>query len=140
MTRFYHGIDLVHVRRIREIMIRRPAFAEEIFTLREREYCMNRRDPYVHFAGRFAAKEACLKALRTGLSGAGIDGALAEIEVAPGKSGAPELVLSGWTAKIGQKKKIVQQSVSISHTGEYAVASVILTSRGEIRSNEGDAK
>ena len=70
-------------------MLARPEFASEIFTDREREYCFSRPDPYIHLAGRFAAKEACLKALGTGLSGSGIDGALREIEVVPEKSGRP---------------------------------------------------
>ena len=136
MTRIYQGIDLVPVAKIRDIMIRWPMFAEEVFTSREREYCLSRPDPYIHFAGRFAAKEACLKALGTGLSGSGIDGALAEIEISPGKSGKPQLNLSGWTAKIGQRKKLGQFTVSISHSGGYAVASVILAGR---RDPEGEA-
>ena len=83
-------------------------------------------DPYVHLAGRFAAKEACLKALGTGLSGSGIDGALREIEVAPERSGRPALSLSGWTEKIGRRRKVYQYTVSISHAGDFAIASVIL--------------
>ncbi len=127
MTLIFHGIDLVHVPKIRDIMQKRPEFAEELFTDIEREFCLSRRDPYIHFAGRFAAKEACLKALGTGLSREGIDGLLAEIEVVPGRSGGPQLSLSGWAAKIGRRKKIAHTAVSISHSGEYAVASVILT-------------
>ncbi len=130
MMRIYQGIDLVPVSRIREIMLRRPQFAEEIFTGRERECCLSRADPYIHFAGRFAAKEAVLKALGTGLSGTGIDGALAEIEVIPERSGKPRLVLSGWIAKLGRRKKIHQLTVSISHSADFAVASVILAGQG----------
>jgi len=130
MTPIYQGIDLVHVPRIREIMLARPRFVEEVFTRAEREYCLARRDPYPHFAGRFAAKEACLKALGTGLFGSGIDGALGEIEVISEKSGKPKLQLTGWTAGISRRKKISQFSVSISHSADYAVASVILGGRG----------
>lgn len=127
MIRILQGIDIVDVSKIRKIMLSREAFANEVFTEREREYCLSRRDPYVHFAGRFAAKEATLKALGTGLSGDGIDGALGEIEVAPDRTGRPGLSLSGWTAKVGARKNIRQHTVSISHSGDYAVASVILT-------------
>ncbi len=126
MIRILQGIDIVAVSKIRGIMLARPEFASEIFTNREREYCFSRPDPYIHLAGRFAAKEACLKALGTGLSGGGIDGALREIEVVPEKSGRPALRLGGWTEKIGRRKKVYQYSVSISHCADFAIASVIL--------------
>jgi holo-[acyl-carrier protein] synthase len=129
MMRIFQGIDLVPVSKIKEIMLRRQGFAEEIFTKDEREYCLSRPDPYIHFAGRFAAKEACLKALGTGLSGSGIDGSLREIEVTPDRSGRPLLSISGWTAKIGSRKQIEQFTVSISHSGDFAVASVVLSGR-----------
>jgi holo-[acyl-carrier protein] synthase len=123
------GIDIVPVSKIKKILLTRPEFAEEVFTDREREYCFSRPDPYVHLAGRFAAKEACLKALGTGLSGSGIDGALHEIEVTPERSGRPVLSVTGWTEKIGRRRKICQYTVSISHSGDFAIASVILTSK-----------
>ncbi len=127
MIRLFQGIDLVPVAKLRKIMLARESFAEEIFTAREREYCLARPDPYLHFAGRFAAKEACLKALGAGMAGMGIDAALAEIEVVPDRSGKPVLALSGWTEKMSKKKKIEQHTISISHSGGFAVASVILT-------------
>jgi holo-[acyl-carrier protein] synthase len=127
MMRIFQGIDLVTVSKIKEIILRRPQFVEEVFTVCEREYCLARPDPYIHFAGRFAAKEACLKALGTGLSGNGIDGSLGEIEVVPGRGGKPELSIRGWAARIGSRKKIDQLTVSISHSGDFAVASVILS-------------
>jgi len=120
------GIDIVEVSKIRKIMLARPEFASEIFSGMEREYCFGRADPYVHLAGRFAAKEACMKALGTGLSGSGIDSALREIEVVPEKSGRPSLRLSGWTEKIGRRKSVYEYTVSISHSGDFAIASVIL--------------
>jgi holo-[acyl-carrier protein] synthase len=129
MMRIFQGIDLVPVSKIKEIMLRSPGFSEEIFTPDEREYCLSRPDPYIHFAGRFAAKEACLKALGTGLSAIGIDGSLKEIEVLPDKVGRPVLSISGWTAKIGNRKNIDQFTVSISHSGDFAVASVVLSGR-----------
>lgn len=68
-----------------------------------------------------------MKALGTGLSGSGIDSALREIEVVPEKSGRPSLRLSGWTEKIGRRKRVYEYTVSISHSGDFAIASVILT-------------
>jgi holo-[acyl-carrier protein] synthase len=128
MMHILQGIDIVAVSKMKRVLLERPEFAAEIFTGREREYCFSRPDPYVHLAGRFAAKEACLKALGTGLSGSGIDGALREIEVTPGRSGKPALSLSGWTEKIGRRRKVYQYTVSISHSGDFAIASVILMS------------
>ena len=127
MMQLLHGIDIVPVSKIRRIMRERPQFAEEIFTEREREYCYSRSDPYVHLAGRFAAKEACMKALGTGLAGNGIDGGLREIEVTPGKSGRPTLSLSGWMEKVGSRRKVCRYTISISHSGDFAIASVILS-------------
>ncbi|MEM5788670.1 MAG: holo-ACP synthase [Syntrophobacteraceae bacterium] len=126
----HQGVDIVAVSKIREIMLRRPGFGDEVFTEREREYCLARPNPYIHFAGRFAAKEACLKALGTGLSATGIDGSLGEIEIIPGKSGKPELHLAGWTGRIVRRKKISQLTVSISHSADYAVALVIMAGNG----------
>jgi holo-[acyl-carrier protein] synthase len=124
--RILQGVDIVVVSKIERIMLARPEFASEIFTDRERDYCFSKANPYVHLAGRFAAKEACLKALGTGLSGGGIDGALREVEVVAEKSGRPALRLSGWTKKIGRRKRVREQTVSIAHSGDFAIASVIL--------------
>ncbi|HYA41453.1 MAG TPA: holo-ACP synthase [Syntrophobacteraceae bacterium] len=129
MIRILQGIDIVAVSKIKSIMLSRPEFASEIFTDSEREYCFSRPNPYVHLAGRFAAKEAFLKALGTGLSGGGIDRALSEVEIVAEKSGRPALRLSGWTEKIGRRKKVYDCAVSISHSGDFAIASVILAAR-----------
>ncbi|MGO8945860.1 MAG: holo-ACP synthase [Syntrophobacteraceae bacterium] len=127
MMHILQGVDIVPVSKMRNIMLARPELVSEIFTDGEREYCFSRPNPYVHLAGRFAAKEACMKALGTGLSGSGIDSALREIEVVPEKSGRPSLRLSGWTEKIGRRKRVYEYTVSISHSGDFAIASVILT-------------
>ncbi|MHC1726784.1 MAG: holo-ACP synthase [Syntrophobacteraceae bacterium] len=138
MIRILQGIDLVTVSKIKKIMLDRPAFGEEVFTSRERDYCLARPDPFIHFAGRFAAKEACLKALGTGLSGNGIDAALGEVEVVPDGSGRPSLSVGGWTAKVANRKRVYQYTVSISHSGDYAVASVILASHGKEETGKGE--
>lgn len=127
MTRIYQGIDIVDLTKFKEIFLRHEKLAADIFTERETEYCTSKKDPVVHFAGRFAAKEAGLKALGIGMSGAGIDNTLKEIEVVNTPSGRPDLVFHGWAEKIGAKRKIGHASVSMSHSGNYAVASVILT-------------
>jgi holo-[acyl-carrier protein] synthase len=120
------GIDIVEVAKFRDISQRHADFIADVFTESEREYCMSLKDPYPHFAARFAAKEACLKALGMGLAGSGIDHALKEIEIIHHVSGRPVLSLSGWTDRMARKKGICQFTVSISHSAMFAVASVIL--------------
>lgn len=126
MMRILQGIDIVQVSKMERIMLARPGLALEIFTEGEREYCFSKSRPHVHLAGRFAAKEACLKALGMGLSGEGIDGALRDVEVVAGISGKPALKVRGRVEGTGRRKKVYQYTVSISHSGDFAVASVIL--------------
>jgi holo-[acyl-carrier protein] synthase len=126
MTKIHQGIDIVEIARFQEVLERNSQFIQDIFTEQERSYCQSMKEPYRHFAGRFAAKESYLKALGTGLSGSGIDHVLKEIEVVPTASGKPQISVSGWAEKITKKKKTSQCSVSISHAANYAVATVIL--------------
>jgi holo-[acyl-carrier protein] synthase len=87
------GIDIIEVRRVREVMLRTPRFTERVFTLAERAYCDGRGVVAAqHYAARFAAKEAALKALQTGWSG-GI--AWQDIEVVSRANGAPDLRFAG---------------------------------------------
>ena len=122
----YQGVDIVEVAKLKKALLNNKDFASDIFSEKEKKYCLSKRDPYIHFAGRFAAKEASLKALGIGMSGTGIDKTLKEIEVLPGSSGKPLLSFSGWMEKISRKKGIKQFTVSISHSENYAVATVIL--------------
>jgi holo-[acyl-carrier protein] synthase len=126
MIQIHQGVDIVDVRKFKDITLRNKQFIPDIFTHREQEYCLSRKDPYVHFAGRFAAKEACMKALGWGVSLTGIDNMFQEIEVVQQPSGQPLLFLSGWALRIGERKRIHQHTVSISHTGHTAIAMVIL--------------
>jgi holo-[acyl-carrier protein] synthase len=127
MSRIRQGIDIVDVEKFRAVLGRNPGLAEALFTEGEREYCLSRRDPSLHFAGRFAAKESYMKALGTGFLGTGIDHVFQEIEIRATASGKPEIVIKGWAAKMAERRKIRQCAVSISHASLYAVASVFLT-------------
>ena len=131
MIKIHQGIDIVEIGKFKNVFQTREAFAADIFTDAERRYCESKKDPYPHYAGKFATKEAALKALGMGLSGTGIDKTLKEIEVTAGPSGKPSLSLSGWTAKVSKRKKIGQLTVSISHSGDYAVSTVILVGSGK---------
>ena len=126
MIHIHQGIDIVDIAHFRNVAARNAAFLADIFTEGEREYCLSQKNADLHFAGRFAAKEACLKALGLGLSSAGMAHSLQEIEITRRPSGRPELSLSGWTATVSRRKGICQHTVSISHTDSAAVASVVM--------------
>ena len=105
-------------------MERTPRFCERVFTQREREYCDSRgRVAAQHYAARFAAKEATLKALRTGWSG-GVS--WQDVEVSPLESGAPTLLLHGRVRELYEECGATAAHLSISHTAEHAIAQVIL--------------
>lgn len=132
MMKIFQGVDIVEISGFKKVVLRNESFISDIFSDRERQYCESKKDPYIHYAGRFAAKEASLKALGIGMSGTGIDHTFREIEVITGASGKPVLSFSGWTEKLSRKKKINQLTVSISHSENYAVATVILTGQDTV--------
>ena len=126
MIHIHQGVDIVDIAHFRDVAMRNADFLADIFTEGEREYCLSQKNADLHFAGRFAAKEACLKALGLGLSSAGLGHGLKEIEIIRRPSGRPELSLRGWAASVYKRKKIYQHTVSISHTDNAAVASVVM--------------
>lgn len=118
-----HGVDVVVCERIRRICADHgERFLSRIYTARERDYCLGTRAELVRLAGRFAAKEAVLKVLGTGWRG-GIE--WTDIEVLPDPLGRPLVTLHGHTAKLAESLGIRTVLVSISHAGDYAVASAI---------------
>jgi len=118
------GIDIIEVKRIREVLLRTPRFAERVFTRAERDYCDTRGAVAAqHYAARFAAKEAALKALQTGWRG-GIG--WQDVEVTAKESGAPYLIFSGQVLNIYNGFGATATHLSISHTTEHAIAQVIL--------------
>ena len=118
------GIDIIEVRRVRETIERTPRFAERVFTAAERAYCESRGAVAAqHYAARFAAKEAALKALQTGWS----DGiAWQDIEVTAKESGAPVILFHGRARELYEQSGATAAHISIAHTTEHAVAQVIL--------------
>jgi holo-[acyl-carrier protein] synthase len=117
------GIDIVEVYRIAETMTRTPRFAERVFTAREREYCDAKGAAAAQsYAGRFAAKEAFLKALKTGWRG---KIGWQEIEVVNDGDGVPSLVVSGEAARLVEQLEVGYMHLSISHTTEHATAHII---------------
>ena len=132
--RLYQGVDLVEIDRLKTAYDRQEAFGKDIFTEAELDYCNSRPDPYQHLAARFAAKEACLKAFGVGMGGFGATGRFQEIEVESLPSGKPELILHGSMENMGKRLKIRQTSVSITHSENYAVATVMML--GDDRTEE----
>lgn len=117
------GIDIVEVYRIAETMTRTPRFAERVFTDAEREYCDAKGAAAAQsYAGRFAAKEAFLKALQTGWRG---KITWHDIEILSDDQGVPHLNVSGEAARLVSERGVAQTHLSISHTTEHAVAHVI---------------
>lgn len=118
------GIDIVEVYRIREAVARTPRFAERVFTEAERQYCESKGAAAAQsYAGRFAAKEAFLKAIKTGWRG---KIGWQEIEVETDADGVPSLRISGEAKRIADERGATAVHVSISHTAEHAVAQVLL--------------
>lgn len=116
------GIDLVEVPRIRELLEKHgQRFKERTFTAGEIAYCDACAEPAMHYAARFAAKEAVAKALGTGLWAEGV--VWTDIEVVREASGKPAIVLHG-AAKQHAAEAICL--VSLTHTRDLAMAQVIL--------------
>ncbi|HEX6184781.1 MAG TPA: holo-ACP synthase [Pyrinomonadaceae bacterium] len=123
------GIDIIEIRRVREVLARTPRFRERVFTEEERAYCDSRGETNAaqHYAARFAAKEAAFKALRTGWR----DGlSWHHVEVASDEAGAPLLLLSGHARDLFEHLGATHAHLSLSHTAEHAIAQVIFEKRG----------
>jgi holo-[acyl-carrier protein] synthase len=115
------GIDAVDVERFRRLLIRRPGFVQRIFTEAERAFVSARIDPVPGLAARFAAKEATMKALGTGLGGL----RFTEVEVLGSSSGAPHLEVSGLAARRAEALGVSRWHVSLTHTEALAAAVVV---------------
>ena len=120
------GIDIVEVARIQEASRRWGArFEQRIYTHQELTYCGDPPSRYWRLAARFAAKEATLKALGTGLT-TGMR--WQDVEIQADAVGKPEIVLHGEVLRYAHKHNISAMFVSMSHTNVYAIAQVTLCS------------
>lgn len=119
------GLDLVKIERIRTLAERwRERFLERLYTEAERRYCFERASPYASLAGRFAAKEAVLKAIGTGWS-AGVS--WQDIQVLNDGSGKPVAQVQGRAGALLQEAGVTDIHISLSHDADYAIAQVVLT-------------
>ena len=117
------GIDIAEIDRV-EAAIRRygQAFLQRVFTPAEIAYCERHRNRYERFAGRFAAKEAAMKALGTGWR-RGIR--WVDIEVVRQPSGKPALELRGKAREFADRLEVKGICLTITHSGNTALAQVI---------------
>ena len=122
------GVDIVEVARIRAIMKRSPAFIERTFSCEERAYCDATASPEFHYATRFAAKEAVVKALGTGFT-RGIRPN--DIEVFLNAKGKPRVRLHRNAAKVAAELGIEELPLSLSYTHNEAVACALALTQDE---------
>ena len=113
------GVDIVEIARMDSILARTPAFARRVFSEEEQAYCDKTARPATHYALRFAAKEAVVKALGTGIA-EGID--VLDIEVQRAANGRPSVKLSGRALEIAREQGVRSLSISLSYTRTDAVA------------------
>lgn len=115
------GNDVIEIQRIRKAYLRHTThFLDKCFTKAEQEYCLKHKDPAPRLAGRFAAKEAIVKALGIGFN----DGFnWVDIEILNNVKGAPQAILSShWQEKFLYPEILI----TISHCKEYAMATAIV--------------
>ena len=113
------GVDIVDIERMRKILARSKSFSRLVFSADEQEYCEKTSSPETHYALRFAAKEAVVKALGTGFSeGIGV----LDIEVRRNAKGRPYVVLRGAAKDIAAKRGVRDIPISLSYTHTEAVA------------------
>jgi holo-[acyl-carrier protein] synthase len=122
------GIDLIEIGRIQQSIDRYGGrFLDRVYTSAEQAYCLRKRKSSESFAARFAAKEAGAKALGTGIS---FGVSWLEIEVVREPSGRPTLMFHGRAAQIAAHLGVAHAALSITHTADLAMASVVLEDEG----------
>ena len=114
------GVDIIEISRIAQTVKRwGDRFLLRTYTEGELTYCRGRAP---QLAARFAAKEAVMKALGTGIRGVG----WRDVEVVRARSGAPSIKLHGRGARVAERLAMAQVALSLSHSRQYAVASVVM--------------
>lgn len=117
------GTDIVECLRIAQMIERHgDLFLTRVFTTNEINYCQARKAATQHFAGRWAAKEAVLKAMGTGWA-RGIS--WRDVEIRNEIGGQPRIALGGGARDVCEKQGVVEMKISISHCRHYATATAI---------------
>ncbi|HEY5468028.1 MAG TPA: holo-ACP synthase [Coriobacteriia bacterium] len=115
------GVDIVEIDRMKTALERHPRMRERLFSADERAYCDKRNRPEIHYALRFAAKEAVLKALGTGFAGM----RFTDVEVVRDAGGRPTPRLAGRAKEVAEQLGVVELHLSLSYTHTTAVASAV---------------
>ena len=115
------GVDIVEIERMKVALARRSRMKQRLFSEEDQWYCEHKARPEVHYALRFAAKEAVLKALGTGFSGM----RFLDVEVARDEKGRPYPRLYGAAKEYADKMGICEMHLSLSYTKDTAVASAV---------------
>ncbi|MDD4168755.1 MAG: holo-ACP synthase [Desulfotomaculaceae bacterium] len=106
------GTDIIEIERIKKAaQLNGDRFFKRVFTASERNYCDSKRDRFACYAARFAAKEAVLKAMGTGLAGS----RWTDVEISRKDGAGPVVLLHGATAALAAEKGIIRLLLSISH-------------------------
>ena len=117
------GVDIAEVERVKGAIERHgEVFLRRVYTAREREYCERFKNKFERYAGRFAAKEAAMKALGTGWS-RGVR--WVDVEVVREKGGRPTIALAGEAKNVAERLGVKHIALSITHTKSQAFAEVI---------------
>ena len=117
------GVDIAEVERVKTAIERHgETFLRRVYTERERQYCERFKNKFERYAGRFAAKEATMKALGTGWS-RGVR--WVDLEVVRQSGGRPTIALYGEAAKVAGALGVERVTLSITHTASQALAQVI---------------
>lgn len=125
MKIFGIGIDVIEVERIEKAVEEfGDRFLERVFTESERIYCGRQKRPAIHFAARWAAKEAVSKAFGTGI---GEQMGWQDVEVRRRDSGEPEIELSGKAEEFAKENGISNVKISLTHAKHYAAANAVAT-------------
>lgn len=116
------GVDMLEISRMERVIERRPNFLLRVFTEEERAYCERCARPAEHYAARWAAREAVVKALGCGFgNGVGIR----DVSVTRDERGVVRARLTGGAAKVAMEKGVVEVALSISYTRDVAVANAV---------------
>lgn len=118
------GIDVVEVERIgSSIEEFGEKFLQRVFTKAEQDYCYSQKRSSIHFAARFAAKEAIAKAFGTGI---GKEITWLDMEITREPSGEPKVLMTGVGKKYAEKMKVVDIKISLTHAEHYAAANAVV--------------
>jgi holo-[acyl-carrier protein] synthase len=127
------GVDVVGVERMARLVDENEGIVDTIFTVAEQDYCRGKRRSAEHMAGRFAAKEAVLKAFGTGI---GKRMRWTDVEIVRGSSGRPRVRLHGEVAAWVERRGLADLDVTLAHSAGIAVAHALAVWDGDDASEQ----